>query len=42
MANKKMFRIYSHDLSHIDGENMQYTRYGDRHTEFYNWHYDSS
>ena len=29
-----------YDLSHIDGESMQYTRYGEG--EYYNWHNDSS
>ena len=36
-ANRENF-LY--DLSHIDGENMQYTRYGEG--EYYNWHNDSS
>ena len=36
-ANRENF-LY--DLSHIDGETMQYTRYGEG--EFYNWHNDSS
>ena len=31
---------FLYDLSHIDGETMQYTRYGEG--EFYNWHNDSS
>ena len=31
---------FLYDLSHIDGESMQYTRYGEG--EFYNWHNDSS
>ena len=36
-ANRENF-LY--DLSHIDGDNMQYTRYGEG--QFYNWHTDSS
>ena len=36
-ANRENF-LY--DLSHIDGDNMQYTRYGEG--QFYNWHNDSS
>ena len=36
-ANRENF-LY--DLTHIDGETMQYTRYGEG--EFYNWHNDSS
>ena len=36
-ANRENF-LY--DLSHIDGESMQYTRYGEG--EYYNWHNDSS
>jgi len=35
-ANRENF-LY--DLSHIDGENMQYTRY--EKGEYYNWHNDS-
>ena len=31
---------FLYDLSYIDGESMQYTRYGEG--EFYNWHNDSS
>ena len=31
---------FLYDLSHIDGESMQYTRYGEG--EFYNWHNDSN
>ena len=31
---------FLYDLSHIDGESMQYTRYGEG--EYYNWHNDSS
>ena len=30
---------FLYDLSHIDGESMQYTRYGEG--EFYNWHNDA-
>ena len=36
-ANRENF-LY--DLSHIDGESMQYTRYGEG--QYYNWHNDSS
>lgn len=36
-ANRENF-LY--DLTHIDGENMQYTRYGEG--MFYDWHNDSS
>jgi len=31
---------FLYDLSYIDGESMQYTRYGEG--EYYNWHNDSS
>ena len=36
-ANRENF-LY--DLTHIDGENMQYTRYGEG--QYYGWHNDSS